>query len=1053
MGKFKAKKCVMILRLAVNRLYIHRGKKVELSLTHKKDVADLLEQGKDAQARVRTVSVIFEDYSIQVFNLVELYCNQIISRIDLIDSMKNCPPDMQEAICSLVYAVPYLANDAKFGEPELMKVRKMFLEKYGKSFPNDCVANSCVNPKLLVSLSGAQPPESLIDFYLNSITKHTDLSWETLLGQGSNLPDPSSLMKTVQPIDLPDLSQVAISKPVEIEGTVQIDASNNAWCVNSSNPFQQPCYIATTDLNGAQNGDGVAVHLIPRTDGKSAGKVVRITKRAADEAAKQQVAATLIIDTQKNAWAIDQTSRVPPIFVTPQDLSGAQSGDGVLVQLIPRTDGKHMGRVVHITERAPPLREIRGRLKIDTSGNNYVDDEASKPVFVAPNDLNTAEKGDLVLVQTHPVWRKDAPASGKVTSVLERAPVEFAGLIAVDQKGHSWVMPPENATEKRPPIYVSESDLNGALNGDSVIAVTNPPTADGKHSAKVLIILKRAQQPREITAKLSFDQKGNAWVFDTSDGAQKPVYVPAADLLDAQHGDLVFARIHPPRPDGSSLGKVLSVLERAPQPREITGTFAIDANGNSWVMPKDQKPEERPVFVPASDTLGAQNGDVVTCLAQPPREDGSVVGKVLAVVARAMAAPKIETATAPVAKPPTIVEQTILRMPEAPKIPVAKPATYSLPSKYMSGGAVVIDNGSGMVKAGIAGEDKPRVVFPSVIGRPMYRAVMPGMGTQSFYIGDEAQAKRGVLKLNYPIEHGIVNSWSDMEAIWEHTFMNELRVDAREHPVLLTEAPLNPKKNREKMQEIMFEKFQVPALYVQVQAVLALYASGRTTGTVLDIGDGVAHTVPIYEGYTFQHSIGRLDLAGRDLTNYLAKLVGERGLSFKTSAEMQIVRDIKEKHAFVAQDFATEMQRSSASTEVNYTMPDGRVVRVGNERFRCAEPLFQPSLLGMDCGGVQHLAFKTITGCDIDVRPDLFGNVVLSGGTTCLKGFEQRLQGEMTHIAGPKTKIHVVAPEDRKYSVWEGGSILASLQTFSDNWITREEYAEVGPSIIHRKCF
>ena len=168
---------------------------------------------------------------------------------------------------------------------------------------------------------------------------------------------------------------------------------------------------------------------------------------------------------------------------------------------------------------------------------------------------------------------------------------------------------------------------------------------------------------------------------------------------------------------------------------------------------------------------------------------------------------------------------------------------------------VVIDNGSGMVKAGFAGEEQPRCVFPAIVGRPKNASAMQGVTQKDCYIGEEANQKRGILHLNYPIAAGIVESWDDMEKVWEYCFSNELRVDPSEHKALLTEAPRNPKANREKMTQLMFETFQVQGLYVAIQAVLSLYSNGRTTGVVLDSGDGVSHTVPIYEGYAIPHAI------------------------------------------------------------------------------------------------------------------------------------------------------------------------------------------------------
>mmetsp|Transcript_31423 Transcript_31423/g.56985 ORF Transcript_31423/g.56985 Transcript_31423/m.56985 type:complete len:384 (+) Transcript_31423:32-1183(+) len=370
---------------------------------------------------------------------------------------------------------------------------------------------------------------------------------------------------------------------------------------------------------------------------------------------------------------------------------------------------------------------------------------------------------------------------------------------------------------------------------------------------------------------------------------------------------------------------------------------------------------------------------------------------------------------------------------------------------------VVIDNGSGMMKAGFAGDDNVKLVHPSFVGRPKHQRVMAGAAegnSGDIFVGSKAEEYRGILSLKYPMEHGIVNHWDDMELIWRHVF-SEMKVNAEEHPVLLTEAPLNPRKNREKAAEIFFETFGCPALFVSAQAILSLYASGRTTGVVLDCGDGVTHAVPVYEGFALPHAVMRSDIAGRDVTDHLMLQLRRTGHVFHTSAEREVVKQIKEKECYVAMHPQKEEQAESekAHQHHQYKLPDGTMISLGAERFRAPEILFHPNLVGLEYPGVHELLATSINGADLDLRMTLFSQIVLSGGSTMFEKFGDRLLNEVKKLAPKDIKIRISAPPERKLSTWIGGSILASLATFKKMWVTKEEFEEDGANILHKKAF
>lgn len=373
----------------------------------------------------------------------------------------------------------------------------------------------------------------------------------------------------------------------------------------------------------------------------------------------------------------------------------------------------------------------------------------------------------------------------------------------------------------------------------------------------------------------------------------------------------------------------------------------------------------------------------------------------------------------------------------AKSVPSQPPATEQVSQEVL-----VLETGSSGTKCGFAGEDFIRAKFDTVEGRDAW-----------------------------PVQRGIVRNWEAMEDIWDRAFTEELHVSPRDHPVLLTSKYFMPKRQPETQASILFETFNVPAMHIMHEGTLALYAAGNTTGVVLDVGHGVTSVSCHYEGYNTRHGAIQHNYGGIDLDTRLCNMLRSDGI--RSELPLGISRFAKERVAYVALDFQQEMQFGKADKA--FHLPDGTPFALGNERFRCVEGLFNQGALasdgeepmlfdfGTDLQGLHESVLRCVRRSDFDpdIKNDLYAEIVLTGGTTLLPGFRDRLHGELTReldsafkqsgrMISPRVRIN--AHSNPRYAVFAGGSCLASLSTFKSMLISSEEYEESGPTIVHRKC-
>ena len=384
---------------------------------------------------------------------------------------------------------------------------------------------------------------------------------------------------------------------------------------------------------------------------------------------------------------------------------------------------------------------------------------------------------------------------------------------------------------------------------------------------------------------------------------------------------------------------------------------------------------------------------------------------------------------------------------------------------------IIIDIGSGIIKAGISGQDIPKVIFPNYIGEPKYSKVLRSFSKdnqeiQEQYIGKDCLKFLGILKLRYPVKNGIFENEQDILTIFKYIYQN-LEIDNEEiseHPILITEPLLNPYSNREKIASALFENLSAPAIFFASQPILSLFSTSNTSSIILESGEGVTQSCVVYEGYSIPNSYIRNNYGGKDVTEYFQTLLQRQGYSFTTTSEFEIVKKMKEDICFTTinsnignalnniSNLDLSGNKNKSESSGIYNLPDGNAIKIGDEKSLAPEILFNPSIIGSENLSFQEMIISSINKVDIDLRKNLYNNVFISGGNTLFKGIQEKFHTEIKNLAPKNMKVKLHTPGNRLLSCWTGGNVISTLEIFKKMWVSREEWIEKGnKSIIHVK--
>ena len=369
---------------------------------------------------------------------------------------------------------------------------------------------------------------------------------------------------------------------------------------------------------------------------------------------------------------------------------------------------------------------------------------------------------------------------------------------------------------------------------------------------------------------------------------------------------------------------------------------------------------------------------------------------------------------------------------------------------------IIVDIGGGEVKAGFSGEEKPKVCFKNYFGEKKYKNIFRSFKNENIsdlneiFIGEDCDKHNGVLKLSYPVKHGIFSNEQDILNLFNHIYSKlGCAQEIKEHPVLITEPLLNPYSNREKISSALFGNLGIPALFFASQPILSLYSTSKTSGTILESGEGVSQSCVIFEGYSLPLSYERYDYGGEDVTNYLKHLLIRKGYSFYNSADFRILNEIKENFCYCCLN--NENSQKTKKITVEYILPDGNSVILDNEKELAAEILFNPLLMGKEYLSLQEMIKSSVEKIDMELKSMAYNYILLGGGNTKIKGLQQRLNNELKKIGSPNLKININTSTDPQNSCWVGGNVISTLEIFRKMWVTKKDWIESGAKIVHVK--